>query len=182
MRARWRWPGSRISGGTPGTRGSILNPSLAPEILSGYSRLGDLEALGRAGGSEVDARIANTWRKGLAKIRNTSGEVFNGEPDGLSVEQVDAGGVPAELLTPETAREISDICAAAGVDCRVLDLKARGRKATYASAVWWIGEDDSLPRKARLSLRSGKVSKEIRFVEYSDDNGGPRLQIGRAHV
>lgn len=54
---------------------------------NGGISLADLEALGRAGGSEVDGKIANTWRNSLAKIRNTSGEVFNGEPDGLSVKQ-----------------------------------------------------------------------------------------------
>jgi len=62
-----------------------------------------------------------------------------------------------------------------GVACRVLDLVARSRKTTYASAVWWIGESDGLPRKARLSLRSGKESKEIRFLEYDENEGGPRL-------
>lgn len=63
-----------------------------------------------------------------------------------------------------------------GFDCRVLDLVARDRKTTYASAIWWIGEDDGLPRKARLALRSGKVSKEIRFLEYGHEEGGPRLR------
>jgi len=62
-----------------------------------------------------------------------------------------------------------------GVACRVLDLAARSRKTTYASAVWWIGESDGLPRKARLSLRSGKESKELRFLEYDENQGGPRL-------
>lgn len=62
-----------------------------------------------------------------------------------------------------------------GSTCRVLDLAARSRKTTYASAVWWIGENDGLPRKARLSLRSGKVAKEIRFLEYDTNENGPRL-------
>jgi hypothetical protein len=62
-----------------------------------------------------------------------------------------------------------------GAACRVLDLTARSRKTTYASAVWWIGESDGLPRKARLSLRSGKESKEIRFLEYDENAGRPRL-------
>jgi len=62
-----------------------------------------------------------------------------------------------------------------GVACRVLDLTARSRKTTYASAVWWIGESDGLPHKARLSLRSGKESKEIRFLEYDENEAGPRL-------
>lgn len=64
-----------------------------------------------------------------------------------------------------------------GVVCRVLDLTARSRKTTYASAVWWIGESDGLPRKARLSLQSGKVAKEIRFLEYDEDERGPRLRL-----
>lgn len=62
-----------------------------------------------------------------------------------------------------------------GVLCRVLDLTARSRKTTYASGVWWVGESDGLPRKARLSLRSGKEAKEIRFLEYGESRGEPRL-------
>jgi hypothetical protein len=62
-----------------------------------------------------------------------------------------------------------------GVPCRVLDLTAHSRKTTYASAVWWIAEGDGLPRKARLFLRSGKESKEIRFLEYDMNKGAPRL-------
>ena len=41
--------------------------------------------------------------------------------------------------------------------------------------MWWIGESDGLPRKARLSLRSGKEAKEIRFLEYDENEGGARL-------
>jgi len=63
-----------------------------------------------------------------------------------------------------------------GVVCRVLDLVARSPKTTYAFAVWWIGERDGLPRKALLSLRSGKESKEIRFLEYDANESGPRLR------
>lgn len=62
------------------------------------------------------------------------------------------------------------------VPCRVLDLTARSRSTTYASAVWWIGERDGLPRRARLSLPSGKESKEIRFLAYDGNPGGPRLR------
>lgn len=63
-----------------------------------------------------------------------------------------------------------------GSECRVLDLSARSGNETYATAVWWIGEKDGLPRRARLSLRSGKASKEIRFLEYDESAGGPRLR------
>jgi hypothetical protein len=58
-----------------------------------------------------------------------------------------------------------------GVPCRVLDLKGRSRRSTYASGVLWMGEQDLLPRRARLALSSGKPSKELSFVEFGRENG-----------
>jgi len=67
-----------------------------------------------------------------------------------------------------------------GETCRVLDLRARGRKSPYASAVLWIGREDGLPRKAVLALASGKTAKEVLFTAYRRLPAGPAL--GRMRI
>lgn len=58
-----------------------------------------------------------------------------------------------------------------GVLCRVVDLKARSRKSSYAGGTLWLASKDSLPRRARLRLRSGKDAKELQFSAYARENG-----------
>ena len=67
-----------------------------------------------------------------------------------------------------------------GDACRVLDLRARSRKSPYATAVLWIGREDGLPRKALLSLASGKAAKEVLFTAYRRLSSGPAL--GRMRI
>jgi hypothetical protein len=50
--------------------------------------------------------------------------------------------------------------------CRVLDLKAKIRKASYGGGTLWVGEKDGLPRRARFTLPSGKEAKDVRFAQY----------------
>lgn len=50
--------------------------------------------------------------------------------------------------------------------CRVLDLKAKIRKASYAGGTLWVGREDGLPRQARFTLPSGKDAKLVRFTRY----------------
>lgn len=67
------------------------------------------------------------------------------------------------------------------VPCRVLDLKAKTPKASYASGTLWVGRQDRLLRKARLALRSGKEAKEIRFTAYGKDGGKTVLRRMEIH-
>lgn len=60
--------------------------------------------------------------------------------------------------------------------CRIVDLEGESPEASYASGTLWVGKDDGLPRKARLSLRSGKPAKEILFVTYVESQGKTVLQ------
>jgi hypothetical protein len=60
--------------------------------------------------------------------------------------------------------------------CYVLDLAAKSKKAPYASGTLWISKEDSLARRARLALRSGKEAKEVRFVAYEKEHGNPVLR------
>lgn len=52
--------------------------------------------------------------------------------------------------------------------CRVLDLKAKRKESAYAAGVLWVGKDDGLARKLRVSLASGKEAKEVLFTAYPD--------------
>lgn len=52
--------------------------------------------------------------------------------------------------------------------CRVLDLKAKRAGSAYPTAVLWIGRDDGLARRLRLSLASGKEAKEVLFTGYDE--------------
>lgn len=61
--------------------------------------------------------------------------------------------------------------------CRVLDLTAKGGGAAYPKAVLWIGRDDGLPRKLRLSLASGKEAKDVRFPAYGPDHRLKTMEI-----
>ena len=62
-----------------------------------------------------------------------------------------------------------------GVPCRVLDLDARSRRAPYGGGALWVGAADSLPRRARLDLPSGKPGKELRFAFRAARGARPRL-------
>ncbi|MBZ5638592.1 MAG: outer membrane lipoprotein-sorting protein [Acidobacteriia bacterium] len=55
--------------------------------------------------------------------------------------------------------------------CWVLDLTAKSPRASYASGTLWIGQEDRLPRRLRLALRSGKEAKEILFKVFRRDGG-----------
>jgi hypothetical protein len=50
--------------------------------------------------------------------------------------------------------------------CRVLDLKAKRKGSAYPTAVLWVGIDDGLARRLRLSLASGKEAKDVTFTRY----------------
>jgi hypothetical protein len=62
--------------------------------------------------------------------------------------------------------------------CRVLDLKAKRAGSAYPTAVLWIGRDDGLARRLRLSLASGKEAKEVLFAGY---DGHLRLESMEIH-
>jgi hypothetical protein len=50
--------------------------------------------------------------------------------------------------------------------CRVLDLTARRPGSAYPAAVLWVGRDDGLARRLRLSVASGKDAKDVTFKSY----------------
>ena len=56
--------------------------------------------------------------------------------------------------------------------CRILDLEAKRPHPAYPSGVLWLGKDDGLARRLRLSLASGKEAKEVVFEDY---RAGPRI-------
>jgi outer membrane lipoprotein-sorting protein len=59
----------------------------------------------------------------------------------------------------------------------VLDLAAKNKGAAYPKGVLWVGREDGLPRKLRLSLASGKEAKEIRFLAYGPDHRLKTMEI-----
>ena len=58
-----------------------------------------------------------------------------------------------------------------GTACRVIDLKAKVPKASYAAGTLWVGVADGLPRQARFTLRSGKEAKVVRYTQYGRAGG-----------
>jgi hypothetical protein len=67
-----------------------------------------------------------------------------------------------------------------GFPCRVLDLVARGARASYAGGTLWVDNGDARPRRALFTLPSGKEAKEVRYTGYATDAGRPvlaRLEI-----
>lgn len=68
-----------------------------------------------------------------------------------------------------------------GVACLAISLAGRTRRAAYASGTLWVGKEDGLPRRAVLSLPSGKEAKELRFVAYAEDRGKTVLQRLEIH-
>lgn len=63
-----------------------------------------------------------------------------------------------------------------GVSCRVLDLAAKSRRAGFGGGVLWVGVRDGLPRRARLTLRSGKPAKEVRYDFRAAPGGAAALE------
>ena len=63
-----------------------------------------------------------------------------------------------------------------GDSCRVLELSARTRKASYASGTLWIGRKDGLPRQAELALPSGKPARMVHFEAYDHESARPILK------
>ena len=61
--------------------------------------------------------------------------------------------------------------------CRVLDLAARRKGLAYPTAVLWVGVDDGLARRLRLSLASGKEAKDVRYTSYDDKRRIARMEI-----
>jgi len=59
----------------------------------------------------------------------------------------------------------------------VLDLTAKRKGAAYPAAVLWIGRDDGLARRLRLSLASKKEAKEVTFTGYGDDHRLHTMEI-----
>jgi len=59
----------------------------------------------------------------------------------------------------------------------VLDLTAKRKGAPYPTAVLWIGRDDGLARRLRLSLASKKEAKEVTFTGYGEDHRLRSMEI-----
>jgi outer membrane lipoprotein-sorting protein len=74
----------------------------------------------------------------------------------------------ADEFAPELLEERKEID---GVPCRALALEARTPRAPYGSGTLWLGVADALPRRAILTLPSGKPAKELRFTAYEKERG-----------
>jgi outer membrane lipoprotein-sorting protein len=61
--------------------------------------------------------------------------------------------------------------------CHVLELKARTKGAAYPTAVLWLGVEDGLARRLRLSLASGKEAKDVTFARYDDQHRIATMEI-----
>ena len=61
--------------------------------------------------------------------------------------------------------------------CRVLDLAAKRLGSAYPAAVLWVGRDDGLARRLRLSLASGKEAKDVWFTSYDDEHRIATMEI-----
>jgi hypothetical protein len=61
--------------------------------------------------------------------------------------------------------------------CRVLDLTAKHKGSAYPIAVLWVGIDDGLARRLRLSLASGKEAKDVSFTSYDDKHRVLTMEI-----
>jgi hypothetical protein len=61
--------------------------------------------------------------------------------------------------------------------CHVLDLTAARKGSAYPTAVLWIGRDDGLARRLRLSMASGKEAKDVRFLTYDDKGRIATMEI-----
>jgi len=79
-----------------------------------------------------------------------------------------------------TVSSRSDEEAVDGVPCDVVTLSGR-RRAPYRSGTLWLGKEDGLPRRAVLSLPSGKAAKDLRFTDYGEENGKTVLRRLEIH-
>jgi len=61
--------------------------------------------------------------------------------------------------------------------CRVLDLAAKRPGSAYPTAVLWVGRDDGLARRLRLSLASGKEAKDVWFTRYDVEHRVATMEI-----
>jgi hypothetical protein len=66
------------------------------------------------------------------------------------------------------------------IPCWVLDLKARSARSSYAAGTLWVGMKDRLPRRLRLTLRSGKEAKEILFRSFRRE--GSRAVLAQMEI
>jgi len=58
-----------------------------------------------------------------------------------------------------------------GLECDVVELAAARAGASYASGRLWMDRREHLPRRALLSLLSGKPAKEVLFESYGTQAG-----------
>jgi len=58
-----------------------------------------------------------------------------------------------------------------GVDCRVLELTAKRKGATYQRILYWVRAQDARPVRAEFFLTSGKHIKSASFDEYEAFGG-----------
>ncbi len=63
------------------------------------------------------------------------------------------------------------------IPCRVLELAAKRPGSAYPTAVLWVGRDDGLARRLRLSLASGKDAKDVLFTSYDDKHRIATMEI-----
>lgn len=64
----------------------------------------------------------------------------------------------------------------AALSCDVLTLVPKSSRSSYGGGTLWIDRADHLPRRAVLSLVSGKPAKEITFDRYGRQNGKTVLE------
>ena len=61
--------------------------------------------------------------------------------------------------------------------CHVLDLVAKRKGTGYPVAVLWVGADDGLARRLRLSLASGKEARDVTFTRYDARHRVAEMEI-----
>ncbi len=58
-----------------------------------------------------------------------------------------------------------------GVDCYVLDLKAKSKEITYAAIKYWVAKETFHPTKAEFYAGTGTLLKTGTFEEYRESGG-----------
>ncbi len=105
-------------------------------------------------GSNMWVHLPNTRRPiRITPIQRLMGEASNGDVAEVSF----AGSYRAAPAGKDTV---------SGVPCRILELTAKHKAATYSRILLWVRSEDCRPVKANYYLVSGKHFKTAFFEEY----------------
>lgn len=94
----------------------------------------------------------------ITPLERLSGDASNGD---VARTNYAADYTPAYMRTEKVGQE----------DCRVLELTAKRKGATYQRILYWVRVEDARPVRAEFYLTSGKQIKSASFDEYAPSGG-----------